>query len=91
VSEPSAFKDLIRQDRPQDPKRYAVVIASRGLLVGFLALVAADAVCIVCPSKTRALTAADVTLTLGIGASVAGLAGYAHKKPDDPLPGGGDQ
>jgi hypothetical protein len=84
----SRLDRLIRQDQPEDPKRYAVLRATQGLLLAFVALVAADVVCIVAPTSARTLTAAAVTLTLGVGASVATLAGVAHKKPDDVLPGG---
>lgn len=86
----SRFDRLIRQDRPEDPKRYAIVRATQGLLVAFLLLVGADVVCMVSPTATRSLTTVAVTLTLGIGASVAGLAGYAHRKADDPIPGAPD-
>lgn len=82
----SLFRSLIRQDRPEDPKRYALVRSTQALLVAFLSLVAADVACILFPTNSRSLTAAAVTLTLGVGGSVAVLAGAAHKKPDDPLP-----
>lgn len=85
----SRFDRLIRQDRAEDPKRYAIVRATQGLLVAFVALVAADVACIIAPNANRKLTAAAVTLTLGVGGSVATLAGVAHRKPDDP-PSPGD-
>lgn len=80
------FLRLVRQDRPEDPKRYALVRATQTLLSAFGALVFADVVAIVFPTTTRTLTTAAVALTLGVGSSVAILAGAAHRKPDDPIP-----
>ena len=79
------FDLLIRQDRPEDPKRWAVVRSTQGLLTGFLILCAASAYQIVTKGDIGGGT---VAVLIGLGGSAAGLAGYAHKKPDDPMPGG---
>lgn len=79
----SIFENLIRQDKPQDPKRLVLLANGATLITGFLALVV--------PSARWIWQHGD----LGQGAGWAlltlagGLAGHSiftFKKPDDPCP-----
>ena len=77
---------LIRQDLPEDPKRLVLLASAAGLILGFLFLAVPAAIRIL---KTGDLGGGAVGALLGTSGPLAGLAGWAHKKPDDAI--GGDQ
>ena len=77
-----------RQDHPEDPKRLAVIIGSVSLGAGYLGV--ALGVCyqvFVSNGLGPGLVAALIATAGPLGAMVYGV----HRKPDDPLPPGGDQ
>jgi uncharacterized membrane protein len=76
---------LVRTDYPEDPKRLVLILAALGLIGGFLALAIPAALRIY---RTGDLGGGAVAALIGAGGPLAGLAGYAHKKPDDPIQGG---
>ena len=71
---------LIRQDTPEDPKRLVLILSALGLIVGFLVLAVPAAVKIY---QTGDLGGGAVAALLGASGPLAGLAGFAHKKPDE--------
>lgn len=77
--------NLCRQDRPEDPKRLAVIISASALALGFLG-------CVATISRLalvgKALDNGLLTFAAGVGVTLGGLAGFVHRKPDDPMPGG---
>ena len=88
ISIPEFIRNLSRQDRPEDPKRLAVIISASALALGFLIVVSvlARQGCSAKPIDSGlAAFAGSLALIL------SGLAGYVHRKPDDPLPPGGAQ
>ena len=77
------FEDLIRQDRPQDPKRWALVRGTQTVMVGFILLCLAGA--------KQVITKGDIEQ--GVGVVLVSLAALlitgtvaAHRKADDPIP-----
>jgi len=84
------FEDLIRQDRPQDPKRWALVRGTQTVMVGFLMLCGAAAYQILKGNDHDIKQGVGVVLvslaTLLVGGTVA-----AHFKRDDQLPQGDQQ
>ena len=79
------FEDLIRQDRPQDPKRWALVRGTQTVMGGFILLCFASA--------KQVVTKGDIQQ--GVGVVLLGLAALlitgavaAHHKPDEPVTGG---
>ena len=79
------FRSLVRQDCPEDPKRLVVMASAAGLIYGF-AVIARQAAHQV--AQGHDIAGGTVGALLGIGALLAGLAGYVHHKADDPMPGG---
>ena len=82
------FENLIRQDRPQDPKRWGLIRGTQAVIAGFSLLCASAAI--------QVLKSGDIQQ--GVGVVLVALAGLlvggtvaAHRKPDDPLPPRGDQ
>jgi hypothetical protein len=79
-------RNLVRQDKPEDPKRLVMLVSAGGLVMGWLKLAWAAAGQI----QQGHDIASGVATTLGaLALLIAGLAGYVHRKPDDPLPPGG--
>jgi hypothetical protein len=76
-------RNLVRQDKPEDPKRLVMLVSAGGLVMGWLKLAWAAAGQI----QQGHDIASGVATTLGaLALLIAGLAGYVHRKPDDPLP-----
>jgi len=80
--------DLIRTDRPQDPKRWCLIRGTQAVIAGFL---------LMCIASVRT-TAAGRDIQPGLGWVLVALATLlvggtvvAHWKPDDPQPPGGAQ
>ena len=73
------FDNLIRQDKPEDPKRYAVVRSTQALIGGFILMCSAA-----CYQIIKHLDIGDNTVKaiLGLAFLVAALAGVSHAKPD---------
>jgi ABC-type uncharacterized transport system permease subunit len=77
------FEDLIRQDRPQDPKRWALVRGTQAVMAGFFVL---------CLSAAKQVWAKG-DIQQGVGVVLISLAALliggtvaAHRKADDPIP-----
>ena len=85
---PGWISRLIRLDFPEDPKRLQLLLSVTCLVLGFLALAVPCAVRI---WRTGDLGGGAVAALLGASGPLAGLAGWAHGKPDGPTPPGGDQ
>ena len=76
---------LVRQDRPEDPKRLAVVVAVLTLAIGYLGVASAVVYQIFKSNGLGpGLTAALIATAGPLGAMVYGV----HRKADDNLPGG---
>lgn len=73
------FNNLIRQDRPEDPKRYAVVRSSQSLFSGFLLMCAASAYEVI---KYKDIGDNTLKAVLGLAFILAALAGVTHAKTD---------
>jgi len=74
---------LIRQDCPEDPKRLGIIVATAALALGFLVCTATISIQ---AFRSKPLDNGLLTFTAGVGITLGGLAGAAHRKPDDPLP-----
>jgi hypothetical protein len=79
------FENLIRQDRPQDPKRWALIRGTQTVIWGFSALCGAAAYQVVRSSDIK--QGVGVVL-VSLAALLVGGTVVAHHKPDDLLPGG---
>ena len=82
------IRNLSRQDRPEDPKRLAVIISASALAAGFLILIGTISRL---AFLGKPLDNGLLTFTAGVGVTLGGLAGYVHRKPDEVLPPGGGQ
>ena len=78
---PGFLARLIRTDLPEDPKRLTLVFSAAGLTIGFLGMAfsAAHWIWVKGDLGGGAVGAIASTATF-----LAGLAGYAHTKPDAP-------
>ena len=76
------IRNLSRQDRPEDPKRLAVIVSSAALAAGFLILIGTISRLALIG---KPLDGGLLTFTAGVGVTLGGLAGYVHRKPDSPL------
>jgi hypothetical protein len=74
---------LVRQDCPEDPKRLGIIVATAALALGFLICTATISIQ---AFRAKPLDNGLLTFTAGVGLTLGGLAGAAHRKPDDPLP-----
>ena len=79
------FARLLRQDTPEDPKRLVLLVSAATLVVIALALVLPAAIWV---GHHGDLGRGVVAVIIAVAGFLSGLAGYAHKKPDDQLPGG---
>ena len=80
------FEDLIRQDRPQDPKRWALIRGTQTVMGGFTVL---------CLAAAKQVLLGKGDIQQGVGVVLVSLATLlvggtvlAHRKPDEQLPGG---
>lgn len=74
---------LIRTDCPEDPKRLLLLLSGCALIIGFLSLAIPAGIHI---HKYGDIGSGAVGALICTAGPLAGLAGYAHKKPDDPSP-----
>lgn len=79
------MEDLIRQDRPQDPKRWALIRGTQTVMGGFTVLCLAAA--------KQVLAKGDIQQGVGVvlvslATLLVGGTVLAHHKPDEQLPGG---
>jgi len=79
------MEDLIRQDRPQDPKRWALIRGTQAVMVGFLTLCGAAAYQIF-KSQDHDIHQGVATVLISLAALLITGTVVAHHKPDDPLP-----
>lgn len=83
---PGLIQRLISQHFPDSPKRALILASGGSLILGFLALVAAVWYQV---ARHWPVESQLVLALLGVGASVATLAGVAHRKPDSSIPPAG--
>lgn len=84
------FLRLIRSDKPEDPKRFGIVVASIALATGStLCTLTLDLLAWLHPEKD--LPAGLMSYAVSLAGFLAALAGVTHFKHDDPLPPGGGQ
>ena len=72
---------LIRVDCSEDPKRFVLIVSACGLVLGLLVLAVPAGIQIY---KHGDLGGGAVGALIAATGPLAGLAGFAHKKPDTP-------
>lgn len=76
------FEDLIRQDRPQDPKRWALIRGTQTVMGGFTVLCLAAAYQVF---KSDDIKQGVGVVLIALATLLVGGAVAAHHKADDPL------